>query len=87
MGRGPTLHSSFTSSILCKSTFKRPRSENEGQIIFSSNRDGNYNLYIINAEICVIDIDGKDFCRVTNNPGFDTHPHWTIIPSGGNNNK
>ena len=38
----------------------------------------------LNNEIGIIDIEGKTVCRVTNNPGWDTHPHWFSKSSSEN---
>jgi Tol biopolymer transport system component len=39
------------------------------KILFRSNRDGNNEIYIMNA-------DGTGQTRVTNNPADDTAPRW-----------
>jgi TolB protein len=39
------------------------------RIAFSSNRDGNYEVYIMNA-------DGSGQTNLTNNPGEDDWPAW-----------
>lgn len=44
-------------------------------IAFTTNRDGNYEIYIMNA-------DGRDQTRLTNNPADDISPAWQ--PGGGN---
>lgn len=43
---------------------------NEGRIVFTSNRDGNQEIY-------VMDSDGKNQKRLTRNPKYDTHPSWS----------
>ncbi len=40
------------------------------QLAFTSSRDGNSELYIMDA-------DGKDLRRLTNHPGIDTSPTWS----------
>ena len=40
------------------------------QIAFTSTRDGNQEIYLINA-------DGQNLRRVTQDPGMDAHPTWT----------
>ena len=40
------------------------------QIAFSSNRDGNYEIYVMNAE-------GKNLQNLTNNPAADHSPSWS----------
>ena len=40
-----------------------------GRIVFSSNRDGNSEIYVMNA-------DGSNQTRLTNHPGFDGAPVW-----------
>ena len=42
----------------------------ESQIVFTSSRDGN-------SEIYVMDSDGKNQKRLTRNPKYDTHPSWS----------
>ena len=41
-----------------------------GRIAFSSNRDGNYEIYTMNA-------DGTGVARLTNDPGEDRTPSWS----------
>jgi TolB protein len=41
-----------------------------GQIVFSSDRDGNYELYVMNA-------DGSDVRRLTTSSGVDYLPAWS----------
>ena len=41
-----------------------------GRIAFSSNRDGNHEIYVMNA-------DGSDQTRLTNNSGTDWEPSWS----------
>ena len=48
-------------------------SPNGKQIVFHSNVDGNFEIYIINA-------DGSDLTRVTNYPGIEQFPEWS--PNG-----
>ena len=42
----------------------------QGQIAFSSNRDGNYEIY-------VMDINGDNPQKLTNHPHADTNPSWS----------
>ena len=42
----------------------------QAQIAFSSNRDGNYEIYVMDA-------DGKNQRRLTNNRHQDRHPSWS----------
>ena len=42
----------------------------QGQIAFSSNRDGNYEIYVMDA-------DGKNQRRITNNRHLDKYPSWS----------
>ena len=42
----------------------------QAQIAFSSNRDGNWGIY-------VMDNDGNNQRRLTNNPNFDVSPSWS----------
>jgi TolB protein len=41
-------------------------------IAFVSNRDGNYEIYVMNS-------NGRDLRRVTTTPGDDEHPSWGRI--------
>lgn len=52
------------------------------QIAFYSDRDGDRNLPYAerNFEIYVMNVDGTDVRRLTNNPAWDGHPSWS--PSG-----
>ena len=43
------------------------------RIAFATNRDGNWEIYVMNA-------DGSDPHNVTNNPAIDSHPSWS--PNG-----
>ena len=45
----------------------------QGQIAFSSNRDGNYEIY-------VMDINGDNPQKLTNHPHADINPSWS--PNG-----
>lgn len=42
----------------------------EGRIVFTSKRDGNQEIY-------VMDSDGRNQKRLTKNPKYDTHPSWS----------
>src|SRR5689334_13565171 len=41
-----------------------------GKIVFSSNRDGNWEIYVCNA-------DGTGQKNLTSNPAWDIYPRWT----------
>jgi Tol biopolymer transport system component len=41
-----------------------------GKIVFSSIRDGNFEIYIMNA-------DGSDQHNISNNPAQDAYPSWS----------
>src|SRR4051812_37942270 len=41
-----------------------------GKIVYSSNRDGNWEIYVCNA-------DGTGQKNLTNNPAWDVYPRWT----------
>jgi TolB protein len=43
-----------------------------GKVVFSSDRDGDYDLYVMNA-------DGTDVRRLTNNPGDERSPDWQPV--------
>ena len=44
-----------------------------GRIAFTSNRDGNLEIYAMNA-------DGTGQVNLTNNPATDTYPAWSPAP-------
>ena len=43
---------------------------NAGKIVFASNRDGNWEIYVCNA-------DGSGQKNLTNSPAWDVYPRWT----------
>ncbi len=43
------------------------------RIAFASNRDGNFEIYVMNA-------DGSGQTRLTDDPAQDTHPAWSPVP-------
>ena len=43
----------------------------ESRIAFTSNRDGNYEIYVMNA------VDGSNQTRLTNAPSDDPSPAWS----------
>jgi Tol biopolymer transport system component len=47
-----------------------------GKIVFSSRRDGDYDLYIMDA-------DGTNVQQITNNPAEDTLPDWQPVQQEG----
>jgi RNA polymerase sigma factor (sigma-70 family) len=52
------------------SPLQGPRAPEKAQIAFSSDRDGNYEIY-------VMDVDGKNQRRLTNHPANEMHPVWS----------
>jgi TolB protein len=57
-----------------RSICSKPRwSPNGKQIAFVSERDGNFEIYVMNA-------DGGNVRRLTNNPGVDFYPSWCPLP-------
>jgi hypothetical protein len=44
--------------------------DKHSKIVFRSNRDGNWELYVMNS-------DGSDQKNLTNNPGNDGSPSWS----------
>ncbi|MFL6210717.1 MAG: DUF4394 domain-containing protein [Pyrinomonadaceae bacterium] len=51
-------------------TTAAPVPEPQGKIAFASDRDGNFEIYVMNP-------DGGGLVRVTNNAAEDTHPAWS----------
>ncbi len=47
-----------------------PTPELEGKIVFASNRHGNYEIYVVDA-------NGSDLKRLTEEPADDRHPVWS----------
>ena len=47
------------------------------RIVFASNRDGNRDGNRENYEIYVMDADGNNQQRITDNDFYDTHPSWS----------
>lgn len=47
--------------------------KSKGKIVFASTRDGNAEIYVMNA-------DGSELKNLTNHPSFDTQPSWS--PNG-----
>ncbi|TRO54609.1 translocation protein TolB, partial [Candidatus Bathyarchaeota archaeon] len=56
----------ISSTYLTQTTFQR----NNGKIAFNSDRDGNFEIYVMNA-------DGSNVTRLTNNSDYDTVPWWS----------
>jgi dipeptidyl aminopeptidase/acylaminoacyl peptidase len=54
-----------------QSAFATPPGENSSRIAFTSTRDLNEEIYVMNAE------DGSEQTRLTNNNTSDTHPSWS----------
>src|SRR5207302_1738401 len=48
----------------------QPTLRANGKIAFTSDRDGNLEIYVMNP-------DGSDQVRITNNPGVDVCPTWS----------
>ena len=80
--RGASRHCSSRSSTRARGTSRRRRgtqnwlpalSPDGTKIAFTSNRDGNPELYVMNR-------DGGGVRRLTNNPAIDTTPTWS--PTG-----
>ena len=64
LAAGPLLYGSFTNDL-------NPTWSPDGnKIAFDSNRDGDTEIYIINA-------DGNELTRITNNAAEDTYPAWS----------
>jgi TolB protein len=55
---------------------KNALSANTGQIVFTSYRDGNFEIYVMDA-------DGGNQENLTNHPAFDYYPDWS--PDGASN--
>jgi TolB protein len=60
-------------SVSCTGTSVTPTSVTPSSLIaFSSNRDGKDEIYVMNA-------DGSNQTRLTNNPAFDFAPAWSPV--------
>ena len=59
----------IVSAVLIKPVSSGTFPGTNGKIVFSSNRDGNYEIYVINT-------DGSGLRRVTNHPERDDYPSW-----------
>ena len=76
IGLRPLLISLLLGSLIialigCNSTLEEPPPpEFPHAIVFSSNRDGKFEIYVMNA-------DGTNQVRLTNNPSFDYFPGWS----------
>ena len=64
-----------------------PNAATTGRIAFTSGRDGNDEVYVMNAdgsdqegEICVMTADGSGQTRLTDNPAWDRNPAWSPKP-------
>src|SRR4030067_2717306 len=56
----------ISSVYLTQTTFQR----NNGKIAFNSDRDGNFEIYVMNA-------NGSNVARLTNNSDYDIEPWWS----------
>ena len=50
-----------------------PAAPASGKIAFASDRDGNFEIYVMNA-------DGSNQTNLTNNPARDGEPSWSPAP-------
>jgi TolB protein len=48
-----------------------------GQIAFSSSRDGDFDIYVMNVEDALQGTDGADVRQLTNAPGYEGMPAWS----------
>ncbi|MDE2822920.1 MAG: hypothetical protein OXK79_05385 [Chloroflexota bacterium] len=78
-GRLPTLAASalIVLALACgteveptPTPWPTPDNSTVSRIAFASNRDGNWEIYVMNS-------DGSNPHNVTNNPGTDSHPSWS----------
>ena len=60
----------MSAHLTLKSGFAPAWSEDGSQIAFYSRRDGNAEIYVMNA-------DGSGQTRITHNPGEDVRPAWS----------
>ena len=70
------LSSIVTFALACggsSATTPTPPTAATGRILFTSNRDGNYDIYVMNA-------DGSGQTDLTNNPAYDEKPAWSPVP-------
>lgn len=61
---------SLTIVLLMVSIFPFAGPTSCGKIVFHSDRDGNFEIYVINA-------DGSNQRNLTNNPAHDVNPAWS----------
>ena len=57
-------------SVIAMPTETEPAVIGDGRIVFTSERDGNGEIYVMNA-------DGSGLTRLTNNPARDIEPSWS----------
>ena len=57
-------------NLSAKSETEQNTGANTPRLAFHSNRDGNWNVYVMNA-------DGSDQTRLTDNPAVDSWPSWS----------
>jgi len=57
-------------SVIAMPTETEPTVIGDGRIVFTSERDGNGEIYVMNA-------DGSGLTRLTNNPARDIEPSWS----------
>lgn len=65
-----TLVPVFALVLIPASAFAVIRPSSNGKIAFTSDRDGNSEIYVMNS-------DGSGQVRLTNNPGVDDFPSWS----------
>jgi hypothetical protein len=69
----PTVTSAATGSLtpVAATSQLTPEAGNAGKIAFESARDGNLEIYVMNA-------DGSEQTRLTDNPASDSDPTWSV---------
>lgn len=65
-----SIYNAGNAGVCTSSPTPTPTPTPAGKIVFDSGRDGNYEIYVMNA-------DGSSQTRITNNPGIDTIPAWS----------
>src|SRR5437763_15343189 len=63
-------HATLRSPVSAATMSARPLAAANGRLVFASNRDGNHEIYSMNA-------DGSEQTRLTYHPAYDDEPRWS----------